>query len=61
MAIGTYLEHANITVPDIDAATEFLRVIDPDLTIRHDEKPPGGTVKLTDLVPNQRLGKSLSC
>ena len=24
-------------------------------------KPPEGTVKLTDLVPNQRLGKSLSC
>ena len=22
---------------------------------------PGGIVKLTDLVPNQRLGKSLSC
>ena len=42
MAIGTYLEHANITVPDTDAAIEFLRVIDPDLTIRHDEKPPGG-------------------
>ena len=24
-------------------------------------KLPDGTVKLTDLVPNQRLGKSLSC
>ena len=26
-----------------------------------DEITPLGTVKLTDLVPNQRLGKSLSC
>ena len=24
-------------------------------------RPAEGTVKLTDLVPNQRLGKSLSC
>jgi catechol 2,3-dioxygenase-like lactoylglutathione lyase family enzyme len=38
---GTYLEHANITVPDIDAAIDFLRVIDPNVRIRHDEKPAG--------------------
>ena len=39
--MGTYLEHANITVPDIDAAIEFLRVIDPSVRVRHDEKPAG--------------------
>ena len=30
-----YLEHANITVPDIDAATAFLQAIDPALRVRH--------------------------
>ncbi|MFC2037424.1 VOC family protein [Chloroflexota bacterium] len=36
-----YLEHANITVPDIDAAIAFLQVIEPRLTVRHDETPEG--------------------
>lgn len=36
-----YLEHANITVPDIDAAIAFLQVIEPDLVVRHDETPEG--------------------
>ena len=31
-----YLEHANLTVPDIDAAIAFLRAIDPSLRVRHD-------------------------
>jgi catechol 2,3-dioxygenase-like lactoylglutathione lyase family enzyme len=36
-----YLEHVNITVPDIDAAIAFLRVIEPRLAVRHDETPEG--------------------
>jgi catechol 2,3-dioxygenase-like lactoylglutathione lyase family enzyme len=36
-----YLEHANITVPDIDAAIAFLQVIEPRLIVRHDETPEG--------------------
>lgn len=36
-----FLEHANITVPDIDAAIAFLQVIEPRLTVRHDETPQG--------------------
>ena len=32
----TYLEHANLTVPDVDAAIEFLKVVDPHMTIMHD-------------------------
>ncbi len=31
----TYLEHANITVPDLDAAIAFLTTIEPDFIIRH--------------------------
>jgi catechol 2,3-dioxygenase-like lactoylglutathione lyase family enzyme len=37
----TYLEHANITVPDIDAAIAFLKVIEPVMEVRHDETPEG--------------------
>jgi catechol 2,3-dioxygenase-like lactoylglutathione lyase family enzyme len=37
----TYLEHANITVPDIDAAIAFLKVIEPAMEVRHDETPEG--------------------
>ena len=37
----TYLEHANMTVPDVDAAIAFLKAIDPTFTVRHDETPPG--------------------
>jgi catechol 2,3-dioxygenase-like lactoylglutathione lyase family enzyme len=36
-----YLEHVNMTVPDIDAATAFLRVVEPALTVRHDATPEG--------------------
>jgi hypothetical protein len=31
----TYLEHANITVPDIDAAIRFLKLVDPEFVVRH--------------------------
>jgi catechol 2,3-dioxygenase-like lactoylglutathione lyase family enzyme len=36
-----YLEHANITVPDIDAAIAFLQVVEPVFTVRHDATPEG--------------------
>ena len=36
-----YLEHANITVPDIDAAIAFLKVVEPAFTVRHDASPAG--------------------
>ena len=39
--MSAYLEHANVTVPDIDAAIAFLQVIEPDLVVRHDETPEG--------------------
>lgn len=39
--MASYLEHANITVPDVEAAIRFLKTIDPTFRIRHDEKPPG--------------------
>ncbi|NRA67399.1 MAG: VOC family protein [Pseudobacteriovorax sp.] len=35
----TYLEHANITVPNIDEAIAFLTTIDPTFRVRHDETP----------------------
>jgi len=34
--MATYLEHANITVPDIDAAIRFLMQVDPSFVVRHD-------------------------
>ncbi len=37
----TYLEHANITVPDIDAAIAFLQTVEPSFHVRHDETPEG--------------------
>ncbi len=37
--MATYLEHANITVPDIDAAIAFLKVVEPDFVVRHDATP----------------------
>ena len=37
----TFLEHANITVPDIDAAIAFLQVVEPQMQVRHDETKPG--------------------
>lgn len=36
-----YLEHANITVPDIDAAIAFLQTVEPRFKVRHDAKPAG--------------------
>ena len=37
----TYLEHANITVPDIDAAIRFLKQVDPSFFVRHDGQSEG--------------------
>ncbi len=37
----TRIEHANITVPDIDAAIIFLKIVAPDFDVRKDEKPSG--------------------
>ena len=34
--MSTYLEHANLTVPDIDQAIAFLRTIEPRFYVRHD-------------------------
>ena len=36
-----YLEHANVTVADIDATIEFLKAIEPGFTVRRDETPQG--------------------
>ena len=36
-----YLEHANITVPSIDAAIEFLQAVEPNFVVRRDETPAG--------------------
>lgn len=36
-----YLEHANITVPDIDAAIAFLQMVEPAFAVRHDASPAG--------------------
>ena len=33
----TRIEHANITVPSIDTALEFIPIVAPDFTIRRDE------------------------
>ena len=38
----SYLEHANITVPDIDAAIAFLRAVNPSIIMRRDEVHPEG-------------------
>jgi len=35
----TRIEHVNITVPDIDAAIRFLKIVAPDFAVRKDEKP----------------------
>ena len=35
--MATYIEHANITVPDIDAAIAFLKVVEPAFAVRRDE------------------------
>jgi catechol 2,3-dioxygenase-like lactoylglutathione lyase family enzyme len=41
VTLVAYIEHANITVPDIDAAIKFLQTLEPKLKVRHDETPPG--------------------
>ncbi|MHC4823245.1 MAG: VOC family protein [Planctomycetota bacterium] len=38
----TYLEHANLTVPDIDAGIAFLKVIDPDMRVLQDAVSEAG-------------------
>lgn len=38
--MAIYLEHANITVPDIDQAIAFLQVIEPSFYVRQDKSPP---------------------
>lgn len=35
----TRIEHINITVPDIDAAIDFLKIVAPDFDVRKDSKP----------------------
>ena len=35
----TRIEHINITVPDIDAAISFLKIVAPDFEVRSDNKP----------------------
>lgn len=35
----TKIEHVNITVPNIDAAVSFLKIIAPDFKIKKDAKP----------------------
>jgi catechol 2,3-dioxygenase-like lactoylglutathione lyase family enzyme len=37
----TRIEHVNITVPDIDAAIGFLKIIAPDFDVRKDNKSSG--------------------
>lgn len=39
--MSAYLEHANITVPSIDAAIEFLMLVEPKFIVRHDEATEG--------------------
>ena len=35
----TKIEHANITVPDIDEAIAFLKIVAPDFKVRIDQSP----------------------
>lgn len=39
----TRLEHANLTVRDIDATLRFLQTAFPDFAVRHDVTDPDGT------------------
>ncbi len=34
--MAAYLEHANITVPDVDAAIAFLKLVEPGFAVRRD-------------------------
>ena len=36
-----YLEHANITVPDLDEAITFLTTVDPEFKVRHGARSDG--------------------
>ncbi len=46
----TRIEHANITVPDIDAAIRFLKIVAPDFDVRKDEnKPAQGTMAVINV------------
>ncbi len=36
----TKIEHANITVPDIDEVKAFIKIVAPDFNIRKDQSPP---------------------
>lgn len=36
----TKIEHLNITVPDIDEAVTFIKIVAPDFEVRKDETPP---------------------
>lgn len=38
----TTIEHANITVPDIDAALAFMRIVAPDFKVKKDAIADGG-------------------
>lgn len=38
----TRFEHANLTVPDIDAAIKFIKIVAPDFDVRKDERPSEG-------------------
>ena len=38
----TRIEHANITVPDIDSALEFFNIVAPDFHVRRDEQSERG-------------------
>ena len=33
----TKIEHVNLTVPDIDAALDFLKIVAPDFSVRRDD------------------------
>ena len=35
----TRIEHANLTVPDIDEAIRFISIVAPDFKVRRDERP----------------------
>lgn len=35
----TKIEHVNITVPNIDSAVRFLKIVAPDFEVKKDEKP----------------------
>ncbi len=37
----TRIEHANLTVPDIDEAIKFILIVAPDFKVRKDAKPEG--------------------